>query len=187
MAVAYYQIGPDVLKAPYTGEDPVQALYEGQINTVANQALAGAAGDTLELVLCEIPAGVLVYGVMWAISASIAAANLTAKFSLRKKATNALVNNTGLSGFIGDAYTTGGAPDIATLALNGSAIAVNANTNGSVTVIPTQVEGLTPAKSVTQEAYYLSLVLTSSTATVTLPATPVTIWAGIEGKFVGNL
>jgi hypothetical protein len=125
---------------------------------------------------------------MWAISAVLAASNLTAKFALRAKATNAIQNSQSNAGSFGDAFTVSGSatPDVATLPLNGATITVTGQTQGSATTIPTAVEGLNPAKSTLQQTYQLSIIFTSSVGSVSFPA-GVTIWAGVEGQFVGTL
>lgn len=189
-----YIIGPDVLKPQYSGEYAVQAIYDGHIAnfTFPSQAgatnrLAGANSDTLEIVLCEVPAGVKPIGLMWAFSKSIASSNLTAAFKLRKKASNAILNNSGNAGYFGDANTVSGSatPDV-TIGLNGTSLAINGNVNGSCVLIPGAVEGLSPAKPTLQESYYLSILFTSATGNVDIP-TDATIYAGVEGVFLGNL
>ena len=164
-----FQIGPDVKKTPYTGCDSNAVIYAGELKTVTQ----GSAGDVVELVLCEIPAGAKLETVRWAISATLGASS-TGILVMRKKNSNAI--NVGT--LIG---TRPSAPDISPVPLNGQTITTTAATSGSATLIPTNVEGL--SKETLQEPYLLSLQLTTSAAAI--PA-DVKVFVAAIGQFIGT-
>lgn len=181
----YFQLGSDVHRAPYTGEDNCGSAYAGQHKTVALPA-AVAQNDTVEIPLFELPAGVRVNAIKWAIGGNLGT-NTSAKIVLRKK-TNVINPATTVAGAGGGAATGTSATDAdATLQINGadSAVTTTAAGNAVNVIVPTLFEGLNPAKNTTQDAYYVGLLVAFG-ATPTW-VTGVNVFVGIDGEFVGNL
>lgn len=180
MATNYYQIGGEVNKTPYSGDDSSESIYNGIITTTA-QTLAGASADTLELVICEIPAGVRVNGIKWATSAALTgSANLTATFVIRKKATNSIIGPNGQTNASGTLTNLSNA----VVPLSGATVTLSGATQNSATIIPTAFEGV--GKASTQEPYYLSMLLTSATGSAVVQASWVA-FVGVLGEFVGTV
>lgn len=173
----YYQLGFEANKAPWTGEDSTAVIYGGQAITAALPA-AVAQNDTLEIVLGEIPAGAKVNGVKWAIGANLGT-NTSAVLTLRKKSNN--VSSTGQ-----ETGTVASAVD-RIVQINGanSSVTTTSANNNSATIIPTTFEGLSPAKNILAEGYYLGLKITFG-ATPTW-VTGVNVYASVEAEFIGNV
>lgn len=179
----YFQIGGDVAKPVYTGEVPAAVYYTGKHKTVALPA-AAAQNDTVELLLCKIPAGAKISSIAVVIDGSMGTAT-SAVLTLRKK-TNTINPPTTIAG--SDVTNTGvatGTPD-KTVQVNGAnwAVTTTSANNAAAIVIPATFEGLNPGFDNVQEDYDLGLK-------VTFGATPtwntgVTVFARVGGEFVGN-
>lgn len=201
---AKYQIGLEVNKTPYTGDDSTQVLYSGYHKTVA-QSLA--SGDTLEIPLFEVPTGARLNALKFAIDAAIGA-SLTAKWAMRKKS-NSIYPGDSISGSgISVTGAASGLPDIQNLTsatLTGTAgvgaLAVAASgvtapvvtsaTQGDAVMIAQGVEGNTTVNGVTMarpalvESYYFCLLLTATAATSVTAG--VNIFAGVDAEFLGTI
>lgn len=182
----YFQLGSDLNKAPYTGGDSTQVVYGGEHKTVALPATA-AQNDTVEIPLCELPAGAKINGLKWAIGGSLGN-NTTGTLVLRKK-TNTINPATTIAGSGGGA-SSGVAAGVAGLtavqinSANASVTTTSAN-NASATIIPSTFEGLATPLPTLQEAYYLCLK-------VAFGATPtwvsgIKVYAAAEAEFIGTL
>jgi hypothetical protein len=201
----YFQLGNEMNKTPYSGEDANGAYYSGIHKTTA---MTLANTDTLEIPLCEVPVGTRLEGIMLQMDSCISTtANITCAFVLRKKS-NSIYSGTSpaLTG------TASGLPDI-TLSggiLNGNA-GVGAMAGSGATVIappitnatlatgvniwamlmPQGIEGnttinnVTGARPVLQDSYYLGLLFTSTGLTA-FPA-GINIQIGVDGEFIGTL
>ena len=201
----YFQLGNEMNKTPYSGEDANGAYYSGIHKTTA---MTIASADTIEIPLCELPVGVRLEGIMLQMDSCISTTgNVTCAFVLRKKS-NSIYSGTSpsLTG------TASGSPDITLTgglltgvagvgAMAGSISTVIAPpiTNATLAtgvniwamLMPQGVEGnttvnnVTQARAVLQDSYYLGLLFTSTGLTA-FPA-GINIQIGVDAEFIGTL
>lgn len=180
---SYFQLCGDVFKAPYSGEESTESVYCGQHKTIANP-VALVAADTIEIPMFEVPAGVRIHAIRWALGGTLGAAS-TATVVIRKK-TNTVNPNTNIGGTNGGAASGVSASTFdRTLQVNAANVAITSTAagNGIFTVIPTTFEGLVPPKQVTAEPYYVSLLVTiGAGAAFTVGAD---VFLAVAGEFVG--
>ena len=200
---AKYQIGAEVNKTPYTGDDSTQALYSGYHKTTLQ---AVALGDTVEIPLFEIPVGARVNAFKFAIDAAIGVipANVTAKWVLRKKSNSIYSTDSPMM-----TGTASGLPDVQALtsaALSGVAgvgafaaaaagvvaPVITAATQGDCVVLAqgfegnTTINGALQARATLTEAYYFGLLLTCVTGATSIAA-GINIFAAVDAEFLGTL
>ncbi|MGZ4968032.1 MAG: hypothetical protein ACXV8O_01335 [Methylobacter sp.] len=184
-AINYFQLGGELGRPPYSGCDSTESFYGGQHTTVALPA-SPLVTDTVEIPLCELPPGLRVNAIKWAIGGNLGT-NTSAKIVMRKKS-NVINPATTIAGSGGGASSgiATGTPDV-TVQINGadSAVTTTSANNATNVIIPTQFEGLTPAKNTLQEAYYLCLKVTFGATPTWVTGVPV--FVGVEGEFVGTL
>ena len=198
-----YQIGAEINKVPYTGDDPTLSLYSGFHKTTLQ---AVALGDTVEIPLFEIPVGARINTIKFAIDAAVGVipANITAKWVLRKKANSIYstdtpsstgvssglpdivgLTNAALSGVAGVGALAGAAAGtvapVVTAAVQGDAIIFAQGVEGNTTI-----NGVVSARAVLTESYYFGLLLTCITGATSIAAN-VNIFVGVNAEFIGTL
>lgn len=197
---AYFQLGNEMNKTVYSGEDANGAYYSGIHKTTA---MTIVAGDTVEIPLCELPIGARLEGIMLQTDL-ILGVNLTCAFVLRKKSNSIFSQSvsslTGTASGLPDITLTGGVLIPATkgagaLAGAGATVVAPAVSAGLVNIYSmlfpqaiegtTIVNGISQARAVLQESYYLGLLLTAG-ATPTLVAN-ANIQIGVDAEYLGIL
>lgn len=164
----YFQLGPSLGRPPYAGANSNGVRYSGEMTTTA---LTTVSGDTIELDLLELPSGARIEQLNWAIGGSLGTGT-SATVVLRKKNSNQI--NVGTQ--------TGTLPSAAdaTVPINGATITTTANGQGSITLIPSNVEGV--SKETLQEPYILALKI----ATTGTSFAAQKVFLSAVGKFVGT-
>jgi hypothetical protein len=178
----YFQMGSSLRTAGYTGQTSAVSVYSGFHKTVT-QSVANT--DTVEIPLVFIPRGVEAFRVNYNWDGIISATNGSAVLALRK-VSNPISSNVQATKGVRD----GAAPNWNLESAHGTDIAptVTAIHSGSAIIDPRRFEGATlnpGARAVTQDDYYLSLLVTIGAA-ASFNAN-INIYASVEGKFLGNI
>ncbi len=181
----FIQVASDVNGPQYAGEATGKNLFYGQHKT---KGVTLANTETLEIGLLIIPAGSIITGFQWAISAALLNANATAGIGIRKRATNGYE-------FKSDGTVSAGAVDgvvkgvaqAGTFApLSIAAVLDDASgSSGSLVVQPGRwkIDVDDDGSFKTKEDLIISLLITASGASVVNAGRDVFI--GVDGVFRG--
>lgn len=165
----YFQLGPGLGRPSYSGANSNSVSYSGEMTTTA---LTTVSGDTIELDLLELPTGASLESIKWAFGGSLGTGT-SATVVLRKKNSNQINVGT-MTGTLPSAVDR-------TVPINGATITTTANGQGSATLIPSDVEGV--SKTTLQEPYILGLKI----ATTGTSFAAQKVFVSAEGKFIGTI